>query len=574
MNKIALLLGAVAALSVGGWVAFAPKGEANGEVEYRYAKAERGTIVRSISASGQVVALTTVDVKSKAGGKVVRLAVEEGTKVKQGDLIAVIDPSDTQAIYDQAMADLQSSSARADQARKNMELQVAQSRTAVAEAQAALEAARVRLQGAIIESQRQPRLSRSSVDTATANLRSAEADLDRFLRVTAPQIRREVVTNVDRARTTLETAEANLKRQQDLLAKGYVAQSQVDQAQSALGDARAAEAQARQRQATLEAEVGVSERSVRLAVTRAEAALEQARAGTSDIDLQRNAVEEARKAVRQAEINLQQARDNVIQNEIRRSEITAAQAGIVRNRVSADNAKVQLDSTTVVAPRDGVVTMKYLEEGTIIPPGTSTFAQGTSLVQISDVTELYVECAVDEADIGNVEVGQSVKIVTEAYPGEEFRGVVTRVNPAAVTANNLTAVKVRVKVLPDTQPRRGKAEILPGMNATCEFITLEKPNVLVVPSQAVTMGEGDQATVKVKAAEGAPPVVKTVTVGASGNDGIEILSGLTEGEEVVTAEINLAELRETQRRMDEVKQGGGLAGGAPGGGRGGGGGRR
>jgi hypothetical protein len=252
----------------------------------------------------------------------------------------------------------------------------------------------------------------------------------------------------------------------------------------------------------------------------------------------------------------------------------SAQASTKRNQVAVQNAKVQLDSTTVVAPRDGVVTKKYLEEGTIIPPGTSTFAQGTSLVQISDVTQLYVECAVDEADIASVRDGQKVRIVTEAFPGEFLDGEVTRVNPAADTANNITAIKVRVRLKP-----QDKVKITPGMNATCEFITLDKPDVLIAPAQAVkTTGPG-KATVRVKAGEKLPPTEKSIEIGETGNDGVEVLSGLKEGEEVVTAEINVAELRDTQKKMQEAQQGGGLAGGGPqggrrpGGGGGGGGGR-
>jgi HlyD family secretion protein len=229
----------------------------------------------------------------------------------------------------------------------------------------------------------------------------------------------------------------------------------------------------------------------------------------------------------------------------------------VRSRVSKENAKVQLESTTVVAPRDGVVTLKYLEEGTIIPPGTSTFAQGTSLVQISDITTLFVECAVDEADIASVRKGQAVRVTVEAYPRARIEGVVDRVSPSAITTNNVTAVKVRVKINPGF-----REPLLPGMNATCEFLTLQKPDVLIVPSQAVKR-EGGKTIVKVKGPTPGQVVSREVELGDSGNDGYEVISGLKEGEEVVVAEIDLAQLRDIQQRMLDAQQGGGLAG-APG----------
>ncbi|MCL6549034.1 MAG: HlyD family efflux transporter periplasmic adaptor subunit, partial [Alicyclobacillus sp.] len=86
------------------------------------------------------------------------------------------------------------------------------------------------------------------------------------------------------------------------------------------------------------------------------------------------------------------------------AELQAADAAIVRSEVARDNARVQLESTSLVAPRDGVVILKYVEEGTIIPPGTSVFSEGTSIVQIADVTKMYVEVFVDEADVGQVSV--------------------------------------------------------------------------------------------------------------------------------------------------------------------------
>jgi len=301
-------------------------------------------------------------------------------------------------------------------------------------------------------------------------------------------------------------------------------------------------------------------------VDQAQAQLDEAKANQNQITISGKNLEEARKALRQAELSLARARDEAATVQVRNAEARSAEAGTVRSRVSVDNAKVQLDSTTVVAPRDGVVTLKYLEEGTIIPPGTSTFAQGTSIVQISDTTQMFVECAVDEADIAQVKEGQAVRIIVEAYPGQEVRGKVTRVNPAATTAQNITAIKVRVQVLPGA-----KVKLLPGMNATCEFLTLEMKDVLIAPMQAIQR-EGDKAYVRIKSSDPLKPVRREVKLGEAGNEGVQILEGLKPGEEVVIAEINLAQLRETQRRMQEAQQGGGLAGGQmgrPGGGGGG-----
>lgn len=552
------VIGIVAMVVAGGWFITNRGKKTEPDIEYRYAKVEKDELVRSISATGTLVALTSVDVKSKAGGRVVRLLVEEGSRVKQGETIAIIDPADTEATYQQAEADLSSAQARANQARVNYELAVTTNRTTIADAEASLSAAQTRLARIRLEAGRQPALTRSSLQNAEAALESARQNLARVRNVDNPQRRREAQGAFASAETALRVAESDLTRQQDLFAKGYVSQSTVDRARQTVENARTAFETAKQRQSTLEQDLTVALRSAELQVQQAEAAYSQSKANSSQDQIAQKNLAEAENAVKQAQIALQKAKDDARTLEVRKSDITAAQASTVRSRVALGNAKVQLDSTTVIAPRDGVVTLKYLEEGTIIPPGTSTFAQGTSLVQLSDISKMYVECAVDEADIGSVAVGQKVRIVTEAYPGERFDGKVVRVNPAAVTESNITAVKVRVEILPT------KVRILPGMTATCEFITLNKPDVILIPGQAVETVDG-KSFVKVKSANALRPERREVKLGETGNNGVEVVSGLSVGEEIVTAEIDLAAMRETQAKMLEAQQGGGLAGGPMGG---------
>lgn len=556
MGKIFWIVGLLVA-GVGGYWWFTRNGSSGeGDIEYRYSKVEKGELVRSISATGTLVASTMVDIKSKAGGKIVRLAVDEGSFVKKGDLIAVIDPADTQATFDQASADLTSAQARASQAEVNFRLQVANSQTAVADAEASLQTARIRLERAKLELERTPMLASASVRNAQAAYDEAVEAKKRLEQVTIPQRRREVIGTHDRTKADFDVAQAEYERQKRLLANGFTTQVNVDKAMSALEGARAAYQMAKTERDTIDRDLQADILSANAAIARTKASLDQAKANTSDTAIQKHAVAEAEKAVKIAQINLQQAKDGAMTNRVRSEEFRAAKASTVRSRVFVENAKVQLDSTTVLAPRDGVVTTKYLEEGTIIPPGTSTFAQGTSIVQLSDVTTMFVECAVVEADVSQVRVGQRTRIVTEAFKGVKVEGIVDRVNPAAKTENNITAVKVRVKILPGA-----KVQLLPGMTATCEFLTLEKKDVLIVPSQAVKH-DGDISYVEMKPldAKGKPRQVEVKT-GEVGNNGTEVLDGLKVGDEVVTATIDLKALRETQEKMQAAQEGGGLMGG-------------
>ncbi|MCW5940098.1 MAG: HlyD family efflux transporter periplasmic adaptor subunit [Fimbriimonadaceae bacterium] len=559
---VALLLGAV-------YIVVSGSSDAAGDVEYRYAPVIKDELLLSSSSTGVLVPLTRVDVKSKAGGKVVQLRVEEGTRVKQGDVIAVIDPRDVQATFDQASADLSGAQARVDQARLNATMEGQNAQIRVRDAEIALETARIRLAKAEENERMQPMLSSAEIDTARANLEAANQNLKLLRDVTLPQTRREAEGQARRAKADLDAATAEMERQEKLLESGYVAKSSVERQRATLEAARATEAVAQQRFRTIESELQTQLRAQEARVAQAEESLRQAQANSGRVTITKRDLDEARAQVRAAEASLARARSDLRQVGVRKADVQSASAGAVRSRVAMDNALTQLKDTTVVAPRDGIVTVKYLEEGTIIPPGTSTFAQGTSLVQIADTTQMFVECNVDEADIANVRIGQQVRVIVEAYPGRLFKGAVRKVFPAAETNQALTTVRVRVEVVGEEEApktarpgRRGSgaaadAPLRPGMNATCEFIQLKKDDVLAVPQQAVKR-EGDKTFVEVKTSDPKKPVQREVKTGASGNETIEILEGLKEGEEVVVAKIDLAAMRDRQEKMKQVEQGGGF----------------
>lgn len=545
-------------LALLGACAFVFRGrEAKHDVEYHYAKVERGEVSQSIQATGQLVAFTSVDLKSKAGGVVVYLAVDEGSLVKKGQLIARIDPADTRAGYDQAEADYTGAAAKAAQAVDAYKLQVDQSRTDVAGARADLETAEIRLKRAALQTVRQPSLSNLSVVTAQAAYDEAYAALQKLDQVTLPQTKRDALGTVLQTKSALDTATSQRARDEKLLAKGYIAQADLDKDKTAEELAHQAHEAAEQRTSTLEAELAITRRSQVATVARLKSALDQAKAQLTDKDIADENLAEARKAVDTSRVNLRKAQDGKRNEALRQADIRAADAAQRHNQVAVTNAKVQLDSTTVVAPRDGVVTLKYLEEGTIIPPGTSTFTPGTSLVQLSDVHKMFVDCTVDEADIAAVQMGQKVRVTTEAYKETPVWAKVTRISPAAVTLANVTTVKVRVQLEAGAAK---KIRLVPGMNATCEFITMSRVNVLKVPSQAIKT-EGDTTFVLVKSADPLKPERRTVKIGKTGNDDVEILDGLREGEEVVTAMIDVQEAARIQQALLDAQTGGGLAGG-------------
>lgn len=556
------------------------------------AKAFYGTVTASVSGNGTLQPVTTVQVKSNVGGQVVQLMVDEGDTVKAGQLIARIDDADSQSALKQVEADMTSADSRVRAARENLDLQRSQTATSVAaaeqslaqaklrlaqaeglatmqttsststvqQAEEALTAARARQAQAEAQAKAQPLLTEKAIRQAEANLASAKATLQQTKTSLGPQKIAAAQSAYDQAQANYQFADKDLARQQQLLAKGFVAKSAVDAAQQRFDVAKAQLATAKNKLDTVRDEVKDDLASAQARVDQADAAFDAAKANSIQDDLKaqdltsaRAAVKQAeaslvaaksgkgqdvvkaqdvaaaRAAVKQSEANLAAARAGAYQISIRRQDITQAEAQARRTAASVANARTQLNYTDIYAPRDGVVVKKYAEVGSIVTAGRASIGgtgAGVALVDIADVTKMRISVDVDETDISKIALGQSVDITVDAYPNELFSGMVKTIAPQAVTTSSVTTIPVTVQL--DWTDKRLK----PGMNATCDFVTERKKHALLVPSEAVKETD-DGNTVQIL--RGKTPVTVPVQVGIVGNDNTEILSGVQEGDRVVTA---------------------------------------
>lgn len=493
-------------------------------------RVERGAVKSVVSASGVIEPLTTVDVKSNAGGRVDLLAVDVGDEVEPGQLIAKIDPTDSQTAYRQATADLSAADAKLSQSKESLRLQSEQSRSQIRQAEEALRAVRVRLTQAESQAKAQPALTSSAIRQAEANYRSAQENLRQLKEAGVPQGISEAKASYDSANAALEKAQRNVERQRNLFAKGFISASQLDSAELEYRTAAAQAESAKKRLDTIDQDYDAQLRAAEARLEQASAALENAKANAVQDTIQEQAVLAARAAVKQAEAELALAQSNARQITMKEADIRTAQAQVVRSEAEVENARTQLEYTTITAPRRGVILRKYVEEGSIITSGRSSFAgtgEGTSIVQLGDLSRVFVNASVDETDIARVTLGQTVDITLDAYPDEKFEGTVTRIDPQTVVEQNVTTVPVTVEILnPD-------ARLKPGMNATCDFLVDYRKNVLRLPSQLVRdMGEGKYVVTLLKGKE---ETEKTVEVGVIGDEYTEIVSGLKEGDVVTSA---------------------------------------
>ncbi len=181
MKKLAIWLCIliVAGAGVASWMRGRSKQDAN-PGNLQTVRVERGTVELTVSADGTLKPLTTVVVKSYAGGRVDVLAVDVGDRVQAGDLIAKIDPTDSLTTYEQARADLAASQAKLRQARDQAGAQPGLTRSAIAQAEAAYNSALKDLQHLQRATQPQTKAqARAALDKAMANLDIAEPELAR-----------------------------------------------------------------------------------------------------------------------------------------------------------------------------------------------------------------------------------------------------------------------------------------------------------------------------------------------------------------------------------------------------------
>lgn len=252
---------------------------------------------------------------------------------------------------------------------------------------------------------------------------------------------------------------------------------------------------------------------------------------------------------------------------------TQSQRGHMDQAVASQRSNFDaLDKTISRAPFDGLVTNVPVREGETVVVGIQN-AEGSTLMTLADMSVITAEVKVDETDIVNISMNQPADVTVDALPGRIFKGHVTEVGDQALlrttgiatsqsTTGTEEAKDFKVVVTLDQLPGQNNDALRPGLSATAKITTANKPNALVIPIQALV--QRDPAAEKILAANsGKPaPVLASnssakalaiqgvyllqkdrkkervafvpVTTGITGATDIEVLSGLKEGDEIVT----------------------------------------
>jgi len=212
---------------------------------------------------------------------------------------------------------------------------------------------------------------------------------------------------------------------------------------------------------------------------------------------------------------------------------------IAQSQANLNNASLayQLTSGTIVAPTSGTISDLTIVNGIQIgssntTAGSSTNTSNQAIASIKTGNSTAVTVSVAEVDVAKIQVGQRATITFDAIANKTFTGKVMGINTTGAVSSGVTTYPAVIQ-LDDTSD----SSIFPNMSATANIISKVKDNVILVPSSAVST-TGSTSTVKVMKNGQITPV--TVEVGDSSDSQTEIISGISEGDTIVTSTVSTA----------------------------------
>ena len=303
-----------------------------------------------------------------------------------------------------------------------------------------------------------------------------------------------------------------------------------------------------------------------------QSALSQAQAGLQNVRAQLSQAEASKK---NAELNYNRSKSlfekgvisksdwdrSVADYEVAQANTQSAYYNVQSAAANVKQSRDNLSRTSIFAPMTGTISKLSVELGERVV-GTAQMA-GTEIVRVANLNNMEVEVDVNENDIVKVAIGDSTLVEVDAYLKREFKGIVTEIANSAentLSADQVTNFKVKVRILQDSylDLTEDKPEYYspfrPGMTATVDVITNKKQQVIGVPISAIVIktdtSSSKKPTVKATSSadtekfecvfvkNGDEAKLRVVNTGIQDDANIEILSGLEDGDVVITGPYN------------------------------------
>ena len=473
---------------LGGWFILRPDRaqDANVDVSYVQTTPEKRDLSNSLSGTGTLNPANTYNVKSLVAGKVLTSTIEEGDIVEEGTVLYTVDASDATTKAEQASITLQQAQRSYD---KTADRQYV--RAEVAGVVATLKVAK----GDEVTSGQEVAVIRDS-SKMVLQLEFPAADAATF------SVGQSAEVTLDGTFETL-TGTVTAVTGTDALSTGNLLTRTVTITVRNAGGLTTAQAAT----ATIN---GVSCIAAKCFEYQAERTLTTLAAGTvTAINVQEGG------AVNKDDIVLQ------ISGEDLTEAIQSAAETLRSAELNMDNLQEAMNNYTVTSPISGTIIEKNAKAG-------DALTAGADLCTIYDLSYLVMVINVDELQVSDVSVGQSVQVTADAVPDKTYTGTVTRVSMKGSSNGGTTTYPVTVRI-DETEGLR------PGMNANAEIVIAEAKNALAVPNAAIVRGGYVLVTKDSPSAANADPdmtapegyVYVPVKIGVSDDDYTQIISGVT-----------------------------------------------
>ncbi|TAN33028.1 efflux RND transporter periplasmic adaptor subunit [Patescibacteria group bacterium] len=581
----------IIALAFGGY--YIIKAAAGGKTEIRYvlAAAERGTLINSITGSGQIAASNQADAKAKASGDVLYVAVKQGQEVKAGAILVSLNAKDALKAVRDAQSNLTSAKLSLNKLKKaadplsvlQAENDLEQSREAKVTAQSDLDksyddgyndVAAAFLDLPATMTGLEDMIYGKTFDATKSNInwyleQSAQYDYANYPKYVS--YKNDAVNSYDKARidfnttfdayklssrvsstSTLENIIFETYETAKLIADAVKNMNDfVDAAQNAMIQAQS------QIRITIPAAVSTHQTSLDSFTAKVNNQLANLLSAKQAIDSAKNSIVSADRAITEKTLSLADLKGGADPLDIKSQELAVAQ------RVNAlTDAREKLADYAVRAPFDGVVASVTVKKGDSLSAGV---AAATLITK-----QKLAEISLNEVDAAKVKPSQKTTLTFDAIEGLNMTGKVAEIDALGTVTQGV--VTYNVKIVFDTQDKQVK----PGMSVSASIITDVKQDVLLIPSAAVKT-QGDASYVEildgVSQAGGnqgvisaAPPRRQNVETGISNDTSIEIISGLKEGDLVVSRTITQTAAAPSQQAPSLFGGGGNRGAGGAGGG--------
>ena len=418
--------------------------------------ADLGTIMNSVTNTGEVVPVEEVAVSAKLSGKAVSSNVTVGKYVSAGDVLFSIEDTDYR-------------------------LQVNQAKAALESAQAGYESAQAGYNSTVGGTQQQSiQQVEQALTSAKLGVESAQQNYDRQKQL------RDNNSNVILAQNAYNDAKAAYERTKSLFDMGAATQVALDSAQTAM-------LQAEENLKTTEVTANASLEAAETSLKNAQEALDSAQ---KNYDLTINVL-------------------NPDREKTAKSSVQTAASSIQSAKAAYDLAANTLSNTVVRAPISGYVTSSNVTVGQMVQAGSP-------MVNIIDTHSMDIKLKVTESVVTGISAGSEAQISVKSAEIEGLSGTVATVSPSKDAQTGLFEVTINVP--------NSEGILKGGMFADVEIITEKYEGLLCIPSTAV-VSEDDKSYVYVEQSGNA--VKKEVTLGKSDDTSVEVLSGVSQGENVI-----------------------------------------